>query len=87
MAIKLNTDIACYFRSKAEKLKQKEGEKYYFRAHAYSQAANAIDNLEESLEDMYKRSWIAGMQKIEGIGPRIARDIEGELKKRGIKRK
>lgn len=87
MEIKLNTEIARYFRSKAESLKQKEGEKYHFRAYAYTKAADAIDGLSESLEDMYKRSWIAGMQKIDGIGPRIARDIEGELKKRGITRK
>ncbi len=84
--IALNHEIAQIFIMKADVLRAKTGEKYFFRARAYEQAAEAIEKLDESLADMYVRSWIAGMQKVEGIGNRIAHDIERELKKRGIRR-
>jgi len=82
----INREIASVFRSKAQALKQKTGEKYFYRARAYEQAADAIEKLDESLEDMYRRSWIKGIQKIEGIGNRLSRDIERELLRRGITR-
>lgn len=82
----LNAQIAEMFREKAVRLEAKGDERHFFRARAYRRAADAIDSLDESLEDMYKRSWIAGMQKIDGIGNRIAHDIERELKRRGIRR-
>ncbi|MFA6908794.1 MAG: helix-hairpin-helix domain-containing protein [Patescibacteria group bacterium] len=82
----VNREVADAFRAKAERLKLKTGETSFFRARAYEQAAEAVDKLEESLEEMYKRSWIGGIQKIPGIGNRIAHDIERELRKRGVKR-
>ena len=82
----INREIAELFRQKAEQFRSKQGESSFFRARAYTRAADAIDHLEESLSDMYRRSWIAGMQQIDGIGPRIARDIERELVRRGITR-
>ncbi len=85
--IPLNREIANVFRKKADRLYAKAGGSYFFRARAYEQAADAIDILDESLADMYQRSWIVGIQKVEGVGNRIAHDIERELMKQGIQRK
>lgn len=86
MDIPLNVEIAESLRMRAQRLYAK-GDRHVFRARAFDHAAQAVETLDESLADMYKRSWIAGIQKIEGIGNRIARTIEAELKRRGVTRK
>lgn len=82
---KINFDIAAAFRAKADKY---EGEgKDVYRVIAFRKAATALENHPEPVDEMYRRSWIKGIEKIAGIGPRIARAVELELKKLGIKRK
>ncbi len=82
---KINRDIAQLFRDKGNKLEVRGGN-HAFRALSYYKAADAIDGLERGLDDIYIKSWLAGLQKINGIGNRLAHDIERELKKRGITR-
>jgi DNA polymerase/3'-5' exonuclease PolX len=83
--IPINRDIAALFRQKAEAL-QTKGTQYQFRAVAYVRAAQSIERLAEGLDEIYRRSWLVGLQKIEGIGNRLAHDIENELRRRGIHR-
>ncbi|MFA6098664.1 MAG: hypothetical protein WCV50_02725 [Patescibacteria group bacterium] len=80
MIPEINKQIADIFSSKAASLISK-GERYRFRALAYSRAARAIESLNEGLDDIYARSWLVGLQRINGIGNRLAHEIENELKK------
>lgn len=78
----VNTDIAAVFYQKASIL-QGKGERHKFRALAYIRAAKAIEGLDRGLDEMYAHGWLVGLQRIPGIGNRLAHDIETELKKRG----
>lgn len=80
---RLNADIADIFFTKARALQDK-GEKHKFRSLSYFRAATAIQRLDRGLDDVYQHGWLVGLQKIKGIGNRIAHDIENELKKRGL---
>lgn len=82
---KINYEIAAVFRDKADRYEQAAKDK--FRVFAFRKAATAIEQHPEPLDDMYRRSWVKGIEKIPGVGPRIARAIEQELIKRGITRK
>ncbi|MFZ6035868.1 MAG: hypothetical protein ACOYUK_01895 [Patescibacteria group bacterium] len=79
----LNQDIADLFLAKAHVLEAK-GERYKFRALAYLRAARAIQQLDRGLDDIYLHGWLTGLEKIKGIGNRLAHDIETELRQRGI---
>ncbi len=84
MTSETNQRIANVFLAKAGVLEQK-GERYKFRAVAYRRAASALRKLDRGVDEIYAHSWLAGLQKIEGIGNRLAHDIENELKKLGKK--
>lgn len=82
----VNKQIAKKFYTTAALLKAK-GEKYLFRSLAYFKAAETLEQLEKGVDEIYKKSWLVGLQKISGIGNRLAHDIERELLKRGVNRK
>ena len=79
----VNHKVAVAFRLKADSYEQQKKDLY--RIMAFRKAANALEQHPESLDNMYKRSWLKGIEKIAGIGPRLARAVETELKKLGIK--
>lgn len=83
---KLNAEIAELFYAKARALQDK-GERYKFRSYAYFRAGKAIQSLDRGLDDIYRHGWLKGLEKIKGIGNRLAHDIETELRKRGINNK
>lgn len=76
--LQLNKKIAEKFYLKAKEFKEC-GEKYKYREWAYRKAAWAIDDLKESLASIYKHTWLVGLQRIPGIGNRLAHEIEKEL--------
>ncbi len=82
----INQEIAALFQAKGDILFVK-GDKYKFRALAYSRAAKVIEKLDRSLDEIYAHGWLVGLEKIEGIGNRLAHEIETELKKRGLAKK
>ncbi|PIY97121.1 MAG: radical SAM protein [Candidatus Kerfeldbacteria bacterium CG_4_10_14_0_8_um_filter_42_10] len=75
----LNKEVAAKFYQRARDI-QESGENRY-KEWAYRKAAWAIDDLNESLADIYKKGWLVGLQKIEGIGNRLAHEIEKEIRK------
>ncbi len=82
---KINIIIANKFYAKAKMLQEK-GDKNKFRSLSYYRAAKAIEGLDKGLDEIYIHSWLVGLQKIKGVGNRIAHDIETELKKLVIKK-
>ena len=78
----INKEIAANFYLKAREYQYYKKDTY--RAWAYRKAAWTLDDLEKGVDEIYKKSWLAGLQKIEGIGNRLAHVIEGELRERGI---
>src|SRR3989344_4857005 len=63
-----------------------------FKPRAYAKAAFSIGDLDEQVEDIYKKDGRAGLLKIPGVGRRIAEHIEelletGHLKKHEQMRK
>lgn len=81
--LQVNSDIAALFYEKAHALESK-GERHKYRALSYMRAARAIEGLDRGLDEIYQHGWLVGLQKIKGIGNRIAHDIEKELKKRKL---
>ncbi|MFA5135664.1 MAG: hypothetical protein WC505_07830 [Patescibacteria group bacterium] len=79
----VNERIAQQFYQKAGVL-QERGDRFQFRALSYVRAARAIEQLDRGLDEIYERSWLAGLQKIKGIGNRLAHEIERELKRNGL---
>lgn len=55
------------------------------KAFAYKKAAKSILSLKEELEEIYKREGSLGLEKLKGIGKRMAKKIEEFLKKGKIK--
>lgn len=82
--LRINREIASVFRLKADKLEISAKNK--FRAISLRKAANALEGLERGVDEIYKHTWLTGLEKIEGIGNRLAHAIEAELRKRGIRR-
>ncbi|MDD5569424.1 MAG: DNA polymerase/3'-5' exonuclease PolX [Candidatus Pacebacteria bacterium] len=56
-----------------------------FKPKAYQQAAIVLDNLEEEVEEIYKREGIKGLENIPAVGKSIAEKIEEFLKTGKIK--
>jgi len=73
-----NKEMAAKFYQRARDLKESGGNSY--KEWAYRKAAWAIDDLDQSLIDIYQKSWLVGIQKINGIGNRLAHEIEKEIK-------
>jgi DNA polymerase/3'-5' exonuclease PolX len=76
----VNARIAALFYEKAALL-QGKGDRYRFRALAYIRAAQVIERLDRGLDEIYQHGWLVGLEKIEGIGNRLAHEIETILKK------
>ncbi|MBU0613608.1 radical SAM protein [Patescibacteria group bacterium] len=74
----LNKKIAAVFYFKARNYQNSSANKY--KEWAYRKAAWAMDDLNEPVEEIYKRSWLGGIQKINGIGNRLAHEIEKYIK-------
>jgi DNA repair photolyase len=51
-----------------------------YRQWAYRKAAWAIDEMEDDLENLYRREGRKGLQSIKGIGTRLATEVEGWLR-------
>lgn len=83
MPPEINRQIAALFFAKSARLKDK-GEKYKFRSLSYYRAAEAIGRLDQGLDEIYRHGWLNGLNKINGVGNRLAHEIEAELKKRGL---
>ncbi|MFA6525716.1 MAG: helix-hairpin-helix domain-containing protein [Patescibacteria group bacterium] len=79
MPLQFNQVVADKFEQKAQIFFADEKKK--FRGLAYHKAAKAIRALDRSLLDIYASGWLVGIQKIDGIGNRIAHEIETEIKK------
>jgi len=56
-----------------------------FKPKAYRKAAQALENLEEDILLMYKKSGLRELEQISGVGKSIAKKIEEFLKKGKIK--
>jgi DNA polymerase (family 10) len=56
-----------------------------FKPFAYEKAAITLENLEENIEDVYKKGGIKALEAIPGIGKSIAQKIEEYLKTGKIK--
>ena len=78
--INVNKRIAGIFFTKSHLLQEK-GDKYKYRALSYIKAARAIKKLDKGVDEIYKRGWLTGLQKISGVGNKLAHEIENELKK------
>ena len=74
-----NKLVADKFEKKAQVFFDDEKKK--FRGFAYNKAARAIRELDNSLIEIYSKSWLGGIQKINGIGNKLAHEIETEIKK------
>lgn len=84
--LQVNSDIAALFYEKAHVLELK-GDRHKFRALSYMRAARAIEGLDRGLDEIYQHGWLVGLQKIKGVGNRIAHDIENELTRRKLSTK
>jgi len=56
-----------------------------FKPRAYRRAAEALENLDKDVSEIYKKEGIRGLKKIPGVGESIAKKIEEYLKKKKIK--
>ncbi|MFC1662867.1 hypothetical protein ACFL04_01710 [Patescibacteria group bacterium] len=83
--IDINKKIAEIFRAKADLL-ERQG-KVVYRIIALRRAAEALESHPEGVDVIYQRSWLRGLEKIPGVGNRLAHAIEKELLKLGVKRK
>jgi hypothetical protein len=76
-----NKELAGIFRHTADLL---EINSVKFKPAAYRKAAKALDELEDSVEDIYKASGLKGLDKISGVGKSISAKIEEYLTKKKI---
>ena len=79
-----NKEIAKIFLEIAELLELKEGNR--FKIRAYENAARNIENFEQNLEGIYKKSGLKGLEELEGVGESIAHKIEEFIKYKKIKK-
>jgi len=77
-----NSKIAEILYSIGEQL---EMQNIPFKPRAYEKAAQAIADLEESLEDIYKAHGLKGLMSVPGVGASIAEKIEELLKTGNVK--
>jgi DNA polymerase/3'-5' exonuclease PolX len=79
---KINKKISQILREISELL---EIEGVAFKPAAYRKAANAIENLNEDVAQIYKKDGLKAILKIPGVGKSIGKKIEEYLKKGKIK--
>ncbi|MBN2549733.1 MAG: hypothetical protein JXB15_11280 [Anaerolineales bacterium] len=48
---------------------------------AYRKAAWAVEDLQQDIGLVYQQMGIRGLESIPGVGPQMALEVEGELKK------
>jgi len=72
-----NREIAKIFNEIAEYL---EMDGVRFKPHAYQKAAITLENLKDSIEDIYRQGGLKALKAIPGIGESIALKIEEYLK-------
>ncbi|MFA6193699.1 MAG: DNA polymerase/3'-5' exonuclease PolX [Parcubacteria group bacterium] len=78
----INQKIAKIFGEMAQYYTMKDDK---FRPRAYERAAILIEDMEEDLEDIYKKSGTKGLMAIQGIGQGLADHIEEFVKTGKIK--
>jgi len=72
-----NRDVARILAEISEYLDMKDTP---FKPRAYSKAADAVRDLEESVQDIYKKEGLKGLKEISGVGESIAEKIEEYIK-------
>ncbi|MDD5625936.1 MAG: DNA polymerase/3'-5' exonuclease PolX [Patescibacteria group bacterium] len=77
-----NQELAKIFYEIAEYL---EMQGVAFKPYAYQKAALTLETLEESVEDIYRKDGLKGLEKIPGVGESIALKMEEYLKTGKIK--
>lgn len=77
-----NQEIAKIFHEIANYL---EMEEVAFKPYAYKRVANALEALEEDVNDIYKQGGLKSLHKVPGVGKNIALKIEEYLKTGRIK--
>ncbi|MFA5051142.1 MAG: DNA polymerase/3'-5' exonuclease PolX [Patescibacteria group bacterium] len=77
-----NQELAKIFYEIAEYL---EMQGVAFKPYAYQKAALTLETLEESVEDIYHKDGLKGLEKIPGVGESIALKMEEYLKTGKIK--
>jgi DNA polymerase (family 10) len=68
-----NFEIAQIFYEMADILEMKNVQ---WKPRAYRRAAKAIETLTETVEEVYKKDGIKGLEEISGVGERLAKKIE-----------
>ncbi len=68
-----------------KKLLKIKGETSFNRLRAYDNAIKTIEELDQSIEDIYNKQGIKGIQKIPAIGEKTAKKIQEYVKKGKIK--
>ena len=68
-----NADIAAIFYSIADIL---EIQRVQWKPIAYRKAARTIESLSEDIEEIYKKGGLKALERIPGVGERLARKIE-----------
>ncbi len=66
-----------------EKLHRIKGTRY--KPRAYRKAAEAVEELDQEVAEIYEEQGLKGLQKIPGIGKRIAQKIKEYLEKGSVK--
>ena len=84
---KINAEIADIFREIVRLLDIKGNieKSTAFRKFNYQKAAKALDNLNENISLIYKKSGVPGIRNKLGIGQNLAKKIEEYFKKKKIK--
>jgi len=80
----INQEISIILREIA-RLLEINGEKSVFKIRAYQKAAFILENFPQTVEEIYKKDGLKGLEKMKGIGKSIASKIEEYLKKGKIK--
>ena len=73
----LNLKIAKIFGEMSQYYQMKDDR---FRPRAYERAARLVEDMEEDLEDIYKKGGTKALMKIQGIGQGLAEHIEEYIK-------
>ncbi len=77
-----NSQIAVLLQKISEYLAMQE---IPFKPRAYERAARALEDMSESVEDIYKKSGTKGIEEIPGVGVSIAEKIEEAIRTGHIK--